>query len=78
MTQANRGTRAGRGIGPPAGAPVQTAPLNPGPETFFTAGDGFTEVDCILHFGRNAGSGPLVLLVASLLHATMPPASPPP
>ena len=40
--------------------------LNPGPEVFFQPGDSFTEVEGIVHFGRNAGSGPLVLLVASL------------
>lgn len=57
---------------PTGNAPVQTERLNPGPEAFFTAGDAFTEVDGILHSGHNAGSGPLVLLVASLLQANMP------
>lgn len=57
---------------------TQSERLNPGPETFFKAGDAFTEVDGLLHAGRNAGSGPLVLLVASLLRDDMPLASPPP
>lgn len=52
-------------------APVGNAPqvrerLNPGPEVLFQPGDAFTEVEGIVHFGRNAGTGPLVLLVASL------------
>lgn len=51
---------------------TQTERLNPGPEVFFKAGDAFTEVDGLLHAGRNAGSGPLVLLVASLLQDEMP------
>jgi len=48
------------------GAPQVRERLNPGPEVMFQPGDSFTEVEGIVHFGRNAGSGPLLLLVASL------------
>ena len=51
---------------PVDGAPQVRERLNPGPEVMFQPGDSFTEVEGIVHFGRNAGSGPLVLLVASL------------
>jgi quercetin dioxygenase-like cupin family protein len=48
------------------GAPQLRERLNPGPEVMFQPGDSFTEVEGIVHFGRNVGSGSLVLLVASL------------
>jgi quercetin dioxygenase-like cupin family protein len=48
------------------GAPQVRERLNAGPEVIFQPGDSFTEIEGIVHFGRNAGSGPLVLLVASL------------
>jgi len=47
-------------------APV-TEQATPGPELLLPAGASFTEVEGLVHFGRNAGSGPLVLLVSSLL-----------
>jgi len=58
------------------GMPQQRERLEPGPETFFHAGDAFTEVDGIVHAGRNAGPDPLVLLVSSLLTADAPTSSP--
>jgi quercetin dioxygenase-like cupin family protein len=57
---------------PADGATPQRERLYPGPEVFFNPGDAFTEVDGIVHMGRNAGSGPLVLLVSSLLAADAP------
>jgi quercetin dioxygenase-like cupin family protein len=58
------------------GIPQQRERLEPGPETFFHPGDAFTEVDGIVHAGRNAGPDPLVLLVSSLLKADAPASSP--
>src|SRR5262249_28735107 len=49
------------------GAPQVRERLDPGPEVHFQPGDAFTEVDGIVHMGRNAGPGPLVLLVSALL-----------
>ncbi len=57
---------------PAAGAPAVRERLNPGPEVFFQPGDAFTEVDGIVHSGRNAGPDLLVLLVSSLLAADAP------
>jgi quercetin dioxygenase-like cupin family protein len=61
---------------PADGATAQRDRLDPGPEVFFHPGDAFTEVDGIVHSGRNAGPGPLVLLVSSLLGADEPASSP--
>lgn len=58
------------------GAPQVRERLNPGPEVMFQPGDAFTEVEGLVHFGRNAGSGPLVLLVASLFASDDPVSSP--
>ncbi len=44
-------------------------------ETFLTPGDSFVEVEGLRHAGRNAGPGPLVLLVSSLLTAGQPASS---
>lgn len=41
--------------------------LDPGPEMLFQPGATFTEVEGLVHTGRNAGPGTLVLLVSSLL-----------
>jgi quercetin dioxygenase-like cupin family protein len=58
------------------GVPQQRERLDPGVETFFHPGDAFTEVDGIVHAGRNAGPDPLVLLVSSLFADDAPPSSP--
>ena len=46
---------------------TETQQLDPGPEVLFPPGATFTEVEGLVHVGRNAGPGPLVLLVSSLL-----------
>jgi len=53
---------------PPADGNVPvTEQAVPGLELLLPAGASFTEVEGLVHVGRNAGSGPLVLLVSSLL-----------
>jgi Cupin domain len=61
---------------PAAGAPAVREQLYPGPEVMFNPGDSFTEVDGLVHMGRNAGPGPLVLLVSALLAADQPASTP--
>lgn len=46
---------------------TETQELDAGPEMLLQPGATFTEVEGLVHTGRNAGSGTLVLLVSSLL-----------
>lgn len=58
---------------PPADdTPPRTERRDPGPEMLLGPGTSFVEVEGLVHSGRNAGSGPLVLLAASLLATDMP------
>lgn len=49
------------------GSAPATEQADPGPEFLLPPGASFTEVEGLVHSGRNAGPGPLVLLVSSLL-----------
>lgn len=50
--------------------------VGPGPEIMLHAGDGVVESVGLVHFGRNAGDEPLVILAASLFTAGEPPSHP--
>jgi quercetin dioxygenase-like cupin family protein len=49
--------------------------LKAGEETDFHAGDSLVEAQGMVHFGENRTDEPVVLLVASLFEADMPPSS---
>jgi mannose-6-phosphate isomerase-like protein (cupin superfamily) len=59
-----------------AGTPGPVEVLRPGREALIYPGDGFVEAPGLVHFGRNPGPGPLVILVASLFEAGQPPSHP--
>ena len=61
-------TRAASG-----GTPAATETLSPGETTVFHPGDAWVEQAGMVHFAENAGSEPVVILVASLLAADQPP-----
>ena len=48
------------------GTPAAVEPLGPGAEALLATGDGVVEPARVVHFGRNAGDGELVILAASL------------
>lgn len=54
------------------GTPGPTGTLSAGQETDFHPGDGWVEPVGMVHFARNDGSAPVVILVASLLAANQP------
>jgi mannose-6-phosphate isomerase-like protein (cupin superfamily) len=59
-----------------AGTPGPVEVLRPGREAMIHPGDGFVETEGLVHFGRNPGPDPLVILVASLFAAGQPPSHP--
>ena len=65
-------TRAGPGLGTPG--PVET--LAAGQTTTFQPGDSWVEPEGVVHFGENAGSEPVVILVSSLFTIGEPPSLP--
>lgn len=64
-------TRAGAAPGTPG--PVET--LDPGETTTFHPGDSWVEPAGVVHFGENAGTEPVVILVASLFETGVPPSN---
>ena len=59
-------TRAASGMVEPVTAGSGEVEINPG--------DSFYEAEGVIHFGQNAGTEPVVILVASLFEIGMPPA----
>lgn len=59
-------TRAASGMVEPVTAAIGEVEINPG--------DSFSEAEGVIHFGQNAGTEPVVIVVASLLEIGMPPA----
>lgn len=53
----------------------ETGTLHPGEETDFLPGDSLVEAQGMVHFGENRTDEPVVLLVASLFEAGVPPSS---
>lgn len=64
-------TRAGAAPGTPG--PNET--LGAGQTTTFLPGDSWVEPGGVVHFGRNAGTEPVVILVASLFETGAPPSN---
>ena len=64
-------TRAGATPGTPG--PNET--LGEGQTTTFLPGDSWAEPEGVVHFGRNAGTEPVVILVASLFTTGAPPSN---
>ena len=64
-------TRAGAAPGTPG--PVEV--LGEGQTTTFLPGDSWAEPEGVVHFGRNAGTEPVVILVASLFTTGAPPSN---
>lgn len=56
------------------GTPEATELLGPGESTELHPGDSVVEIDGVIHYGENLGPDPVIILAATLLDPSQPPA----